>query len=157
AMGSHGGATAEGQVEVLASYGVTVEAMGCEIRATMDVVELDTAGLEHPLYMDAHAADADAVLLINRIKPHTDFHGPHESGIVKMAVIGLGKWKQADAMHSFGVRGLRDLIPLATARHITAGRLWGGIGVVENALDETAIIEAIPADRLLVRETELLA
>ena len=157
AMGSHGGATAEGQVEVLASYGVTAADMGCEIRATMEVIELDSFGLEHPLYMDAHAAAADAVLLINRIKPHTDFHGPHESGVVKMAVIGLGKWKQADAMHSFGVRGLRDLIPLATARLISAGRLWGGIGVVENALDETALIEAIPADKLLARETELLA
>jgi hypothetical protein len=157
AMGSHGGATAEGQVEVLAGYGVTAAAMGCEIRATMEVVELDSSGLEHPLYMDAHAAQAGAILLINRIKPHTDFHGPHESGVVKMAVIGLGKRKQADAMHSFGVRGLRDLIPLATARHIAAGRLWGGVGVVENALDETALVEAIPARNLLARETELLA
>jgi hypothetical protein len=157
AMGSHGNATADGQVEVLASYGVTPEKLGCEIRATMDVIELDAGGLEHPLHMDAHAAKADAVLLVNRIKPHTDFHGPHESGIVKMAVIGLGKKKQADVMHSFGVRGLRDLIPLATRKIIAAGRLWGGIGIVENALDETMLIEAIAADRLLARETELLA
>jgi hypothetical protein len=123
----------------------------------MEVIELDSAGLEHALYMDAHAAAADAVLLINRIKPHTDFHGPHESGIVKMAVIGLGKRKQADAMHSFGVRGLRDLIPLATSRLIESGRLWGGIGIVENAYDETAIVEVIPSQRLLARETELLS
>lgn len=157
AMGSHGNATAEGQIEVLAGYGVTAESMGCEIRATMDVIELDASGLEHPLYMDAHAAAADTVLLINRIKPHTDFHGPHESGVVKMAVIGLGKKKQADVMHSFGVRGLRDLISLATARLIAAGRLWGGVGIVENALDETLCIEAMAADRLLARETELLA
>jgi hypothetical protein len=157
AMGSHGGATAEGQVEVLASYGVTEREIGCEIRATMDVVELDSTGLEHALYMDAHAAAADTVLLINRIKPHTDFHGPHESGLVKMAVIGLGKRKQAEAMHSFGVRGLRDLIPLATKRLIADGHLWGGIGIVENALDETMVIEAMPAERLLARETELLA
>jgi hypothetical protein len=157
AMGSHGGATAEGQVEVLAGYGVTEGEIGCRILATMEVVELDSTGLEHPLYMDAHAAAADAVLLVNRIKPHTDFHGSHESGLVKMAVIGLGKRKQADAMHSFGVRGLRDLIPLATQRLIAAGRLWGGVGVVENALDETMLIEAIAAERMIARETELLA
>jgi hypothetical protein len=157
ARGSHGGATAEGQRDVLAGYGVTETEIGCEIRATMDVIELDSTGLEHPLYMDAHAATADAILLINRIKPHTDFHGPHESGLVKMAVIGIGKRTQADAMHSFGVRGLRDLIPLATRHLIAAGRVWGGVGVVENALDETMLIEAIPADRLLARETELLA
>jgi hypothetical protein len=157
AMGSHGNATAEGQIEVLAGYGVTAESMGCEIRATMEVIDLDAGGLEHPLYMDAHAATADAILLINPIKPHTDFHGPHESGVVKMAVIGLGKKKQADVMHSFGVGGLRDLIPLATAHLIAAGRLWGGIGIVENALDETLCVEAVSADRLLARETELLA
>jgi hypothetical protein len=156
AMGSHGGATAEGQLEVLASYGVTPHEIGCEIRASMEVVELDSTGLEHPLYMDAHAATADAVLLINRIKPHTDFHGPHESGLVKMAVIGLGKRKQAEAMHTFGVRGLRDLIPIATRRLIERRVVWGGIGIVENAYDETAVVEAIGADRLMVRETELL-
>ncbi len=157
AMGSHGGATAAGQTAVLASYGVTAVEMGCEVRATMDVVELDASGLEHPLYMDAHAAAADAVLLINRIKPHTDFHGPHESGIVKMAVIGMGKERQASTMHSFGVRGLRDLIPLAARRLIELRRIWGGVAIVENAYDETALIEVIPPERLLARETELLA
>jgi hypothetical protein len=155
-MGSHGGATAEGQVEVLAGYGVTEVEIGCRILATMEVVELDSTGLEHPLYMDAHAAAADAVLLINRIKPHTDFHGPHESGLVKMAVIGLGKERQAIEMHRFGVPGLRDGVPRAAARLLATGRIVAGLGIVENAYDETMAIELVPASALLAREPALL-
>jgi hypothetical protein len=156
AMGSHGGATAAGQLEVLASYGITEAAMGCPIRASMDVVELDSAGLGHPLYMDAHAASADRILLINRIKPHTDFHGRYESGLAKMSVIGLGKAKQAEVMHSFGIPGIRDLVAKAAERVLGTGKIWGGVGIVENAYDETAAIEVIASDRILEREPQLL-
>lgn len=157
AMGSHGGATAAGQREVLAGYGVTEEAMGCPILATMDVVELPARGLEHPLFLDRHAAEADGIVLINRIKPHTDFHGRYESGLVKMAVIGLGKEAAALALHRFGVRGLRDLIPLAAAQLLATGRVLFGLAIVENAYEATALIEAIPGNRILDREPILLA
>jgi hypothetical protein len=156
AMGSHGGATAEGQRDVLAGYGVTESAIGCPILATMEVVELPAPGLEHPLFLDRHAAAADGIVLINRIKPHTDYHGPHESGLVKMAVIGLGKHAAALALHRLGVRGLRDLIPLAATRLLGTGRILFGVAVVENAYDATAVVEAIPAARILDRERELL-
>jgi len=156
AMGSHGGATAEGQAEVLASYGINEKEVGCPIRSSMEVVELSSEGLEHPLYMDRQAWAADGILLINRIKPHTDFHGTYESGLVKMAVIGLGKEPQALAIHHFGVRGLRELIPKAGARLLDLGKIVAGIAIVENACDETAHVELIPANQILAREPALL-
>jgi hypothetical protein len=156
AMGSHGGATAEGQSELLASYNITESEIGCPVRSSMDVVELDSQGLPHPLYMDRNAFEADGVLLINRIKVHTDFHGSYESGLAKMSVIGLGKERQALVMHSFGVGGLRDLMPKAAARVLDSGKIIGGIAIVENAYDETAIIEVIPANQILPREPALL-
>lgn len=156
AMGSHGGATAEGQREVLRSYGLDAAAIGCEIRATMDVVELPQGDCPVPVVTDAAAARAAATILVNRIKPHTDFHGPHESGLVKMAAIGLGKRVQAEALHAHGVRGLRDLMPLVGAQVLAHGNVVLGVGIVENALDRTMHVEAIPVARLAVRERELL-
>src|SRR5688572_7633949 len=111
AMGSHGGATAEGQAQVLASYGITEQSAGCPIRSSMEVVQIPSEGLPHDLFMDRHAFEADGIILINRIKPHTDFRGVYESGLVKMSVIGLGKERQAVAIHDFGVHGLRNLLP----------------------------------------------
>ena len=157
AMGSHGGATAEGQAALLASYGITEPAMGCPIRATMEVAELPNDELETKLFMDRFAWESDGVIVINRIKPHTDFHGTHESGLAKMSVIGLGKERQAFEMHSFGVRGLRDLVPQAARRLFATGKILAGLGIVENACDETMLIEAIPAVAIFTRETELLA
>lgn len=156
AMGSHGGATAEGQKQVLESYGVTESAAGCPIRSSMEVVQLPSEGLPHPLFMDRHAFEADGIILINRIKPHTDFHGLYESGLVKMAVIGLGKERQAVAMHDYGVPGLRNLVPKAAARILDLGKVIAGIAIVENAYDETAVIELIPAHQILAREPALL-
>lgn len=156
AMGSHGGATAEGQTELLASYGITEHAMACPIRSSMEVVELAQEGLSNKVFMDRFAWESDGVIVINRIKPHTDFHGPHESGLVKMSVIGLGKEAQAFELHRFGVHGLRDLVP-QTAKHVLAtGKILMGIGIVENAYDETAIIEAIPGAQIMTREPVLL-
>ena len=120
AMGSHGGATAEGQAAVLASYGFADGWMGCAVRSSMDVVPV--AG-EHdlpvPIVTDAHAAAAAATILVNRVKQHTDFHGPYESGLMKMAAIGLGKRVQAEALHAHGTYGLRELMP-RVARHVLA-------------------------------------
>lgn len=156
AMGSHGGATAAGQAQLLADYGVTPAAMGCDVRSDMSVVELDRGDLPHALFMDRHAADAAGILLINRIKPHTDFHGPYESGLAKMAVIGLGKARQAIEMHRFGVPGLRDGIPRAAARVVAAGKILAGLAIVENAYDETMALEIVGADAILAREPHLL-
>ncbi len=157
AMGSHGGATAEGQREILASYGVTEEAMGCPIRATMEVVEIDSSGLEMKIYMDKFGYESDGVILLNRIKPHTAFHGEFESGLVKMSVIGLGKERLANEMHRFGVYGLKTIMPQAARRILATGKVVLGVGIVENAYDETAIIEALTPAEILTREPELLA
>lgn len=156
AMGSHGGATAEGQREILAAYGVTEQAMGCPVRATMEVVELDNGGLELPLFMDQYAYQSDGVILINRIKPHTAFHGDYESGLVKMSVIGLGKERLASEIHSYGIYGLKTLMPQAARRLLATGKILLGVGIVENAYDETAIIEALTPEEILRREPELL-
>lgn len=156
AMGSHGGATPEGQRQLLADYGVTPDAMGCDIRSSMDVVELDRGGLPHGIFMDRHAHDAAGVLLVNRVKPHTDFHGSYESGLAKMAVIGLGKERQAIEMHRFGVPGLRDAMPRAAARLLGMGKILAGMAIVENAYDETMAVEVVPASSLMAREPVLL-
>ena len=95
AMGSHGGATAEGQAGVLASYGITEKQMGAPVRSTMQTVDLPRCDSPVPVCMDAYAVEADGVILLNRIKPHTSFHGRYESGLTKMAAIGLGKQRQA--------------------------------------------------------------
>ena len=106
AMGSHGGATAEGQAEILAGLGITEAALGVPIVSSMDVAEIPAAGLSHALFMGRNAFESDGVVLLNRIKPHTDFHGTYESGLVKMSVVGLGNHAQAKIMHGLGVGGL---------------------------------------------------
>ncbi len=155
-MGSHGGATAEGQREILASYEISEAAIGCPVRASMEVVELDNGGLELPLFMDRYAFESDGVILINRIKPHTAFHGEYESGLIKMSVIGLGNKRLASELHRFGVYGLKTLMPLAGRQILLTGKILLGIGIVENAYDETAIIEALTPLEILAREPELL-
>ncbi|HLJ57415.1 MAG TPA: hypothetical protein VKT77_20420 [Chthonomonadaceae bacterium] len=150
AMGSHGGATAEGQIEVLEGYGITPEAVGAEIRATMEVEQIGTLEGEdagdfagQPIYWERNALAADAVLLVNRVKAHTDFTGEIESGIAKMSVIGLGKRHGAESVHRFGARGLRDLMP-RLARWIARGqRLLGGVALIENELGRTSEIHAL--------------
>lgn len=154
AMGSHGGATAEGQREVLVSYGL--DRLGCEIRSSMDVVELPQGASPVPVVMDAHAAAAAATIVVNRVKPHTDFTGTYESGLVKMLAIGLGKRVQAEAVHAHGVRGLRDLVPLVAREVLARGNVVLGVGVVEDDADRTMLVEALPAARVLQEEPRLL-
>ena len=156
AMGSHGGATAEGQQELLAGYGVTEAFVGAPIRSSMQVVELDSTGLPHRLYMDKHAAQADGVIVCNRVKVHTDFHGPVESGMLKMCVIGLGKHAQALEMHSYGVYGLRELVAPAARKVLATGKIVLGVGVAENAYDQTAQIRAALPPSIEQAEAELL-
>ena len=156
AMGSHGGGTAQGQSEVLASYGITATTMGCPIRSSMETVELTPPDAKNRVYMDRYAYQADGVILLNRIKLHTDYHGPHESGLVKMSVIGLGKHTQALEIHSWGVYGLRHLIPWTAQQILGTGKIRFGLAVVENAYDETMLVRALPAERIFADEPGLL-
>ncbi|MEJ7632228.1 MAG: lactate racemase domain-containing protein [Rubrobacteraceae bacterium] len=156
AMGSHGGATAEGQVGILSSLGVTEESVGAEIRSSMEVVEIGATGRGVPVYMDKIASEADGVVVVGRIKQHTDFHADFESGLLKMAAIGLGKHAQALALHALGVPGIRDHMVETGTLVFGSGKVLFGVGVVENAYEETAIIEAIPPEKVAEREAELL-
>ncbi|MGH3109150.1 MAG: lactate racemase domain-containing protein, partial [Rubrobacter sp.] len=156
-MGSHGGATAEGQVEILESLGVTEEFCGAPIRSSMEVVELGETERGVPVYMDRIASQADGVVLVNRIKAHTDFRSKIESGLMKMASIGLGKHEQALALHGYGVEGIRDFMVEVGDKVLESGHILFGVATVENAFDEPAIIEAIPAAEIHEREAELLA
>lgn len=156
AMGSHGGATAEGQREVLESYGVTEARVGMPVRSSMETVEIPAPDLGHRVFMDRNAWESDGVILVGRIKVHTDYHGAFESGLIKMTVIGLGKQDQATAIHSYGVRGLREKILPTSRKIIATGKVLGGIGIVENAYDQTRVIRLVPADRFEAEEPALL-
>lgn len=145
AMGSHGGAVAEGQAGILAGYGITEAAMGVPVRATMEVVQLGALDDGYPIYFDRYASQADRVVVINRVKHHTDFKGPIESGLCKMCAIGLGKRQGADAIHRFGADGLRNIMPEVGRRLVAAGRVVGGIAIIENERGRTAAIKAVPA------------
>jgi hypothetical protein len=156
AMGSHGGATAEGQVEILASLGVTEEFCGAPIRSSMETVEIGETARGVPVFMDKIASQADGVVVVNRIKAHTDFRAEVESGLLKMASIGLGKHAQALALHGYGVEGIRDFMVEVGEEVMDSGHILFGLGIVENAYDEPATIEAIPTREIPVRERELL-
>ena len=156
AMGSHGGATAEGQVEILASLGVTEEACGAPIRSSMETVEIGETERGIPVFMDRIASEADGVVVVNRIKAHTDFRAEVESGLLKMASIGLGKHAQALALHGYGVEGIRDFMVEVGEEVLASGHVLFGLGIVENAYDEPATIEAIPTGEIPHRERELL-
>ena len=156
-MGSHGGATAEGQLRVLEHLGVTAASVGCPIRAGMDTIVIGTLDNGLPVHMDAHATSADGVFVINRVKPHTAFTGPHESGLVKMLVIGLGKRNGADCCHSLGFGRFAEVMP-QMARLLLERKpsLLGGLAVVENAHDRVCLLEAVLPERLLERDQALL-
>lgn len=156
AMGSHGGATAEGQKKLLEGYGIREDLIGAPIKSSMEVVELPSDGLENKVFMDKIAYSADGTIIINRIKPHTDFHGDVESGLLKMCVIGLGKHKQAIEIHRFGTYGLRCLIPPTAKRILQYGNIIFGIGIVENAYDETMMIEVVKPEDFEETDKRLL-
>ena len=157
AMGSHGAATAEGQKKVLESYGISEAATGVSIKASMDTVVVGHLSDGTPVYVDKHAAQADGIVVINRIKPHTGFRGATESGLTKMLSIGIGKIAGAASYHSHGMDRFPELLPQIRDVVISARTVLFGVGVVENAYDETALIELIPAERLTLREPELQA
>src|SRR5262245_47347366 len=139
AMGSHGGATPEGQRELLAEYRVTERELGVEVRTDMATVKIGTNSWGEPVYWDRNAFESDGVVTISRIKPHTDFRGSFESGIMKMTVIGLGKRDGAAQHHRWGLRGLRDMMPETAKVILDSTRFMGGLGIVENASEQTAL------------------
>lgn len=158
AMGSHGGATAEGQVEVLAELGITESVCEAPIVSAMDVVEIGQTPEGIAVHMDKHAYEADGVVLIGRVKLHTDFKSPSgfESGLLKMAAIGLGKHKQALLLHRYGIHGIRDLMPSVAKVVLEKGKIVCGLAIVENALEQTAYLEAIKTADIVSREPKLL-
>jgi hypothetical protein len=155
-MGSHGGATAEGQRDVLRHLGISEETMGAPILSSMEVVEIDRLPNGLPVYVDKYAYEADAIVVINRVKPHTAFRGPIESGIMKMIAIGLGKQKGAEACHQLGFKYMAENVPAMARIMIEKLPIVFGVALVENAYDQTCIVELLPAERIEEREKELL-
>lgn len=156
AMGSHGGATAEGQAEVLFHLGVCESTVGCPVVSSMEVVELSRLPNGMPIYMDKHAYEADGIIVINRIKPHTAFRGPNESGLVKMITIGLGKQKGAESCHAYGFKFMHELIPAMAREALAHAPILFGIATVENAYDHVAKVVIASADTLIETDRQLL-
>lgn len=156
AMGSHGGGTAEGQRQILRELGVTAESLGAEVYAGTDVVKLGVTQSGMTGYCDATAAACDAILLVNRVKMHTLFTEPFGSGLQKMIVVGLGKVPGAEDMHRRGA-GLQMANNIAeiAATSLATGKFLGGVAIVENGYEETALLEAVPAARIHERELDL--
>jgi Lactate racemase N-terminal domain len=156
AMGSHGGGTAEGQRQLLAELGVTETTAGCPIRCEMGTVVLGTNSFGLPIHFDENAFDADGIILLNRIKPHTSFTGRYESGLLKMLAIGLGKRQGAAQVHKLGLPGLKTLLPEVGAFLLSRTPVALGLGILENAFEQTAAIVAVEPEELLEVEPRLL-
>ncbi len=154
-MGSHGGATAEGQRAVLEHLGITQEAVGAEIRSSMEVVEVGRLANGLPVYVDKYALQADGIVVINRVKPHTAFRGPVESGIMKMISIGLGKQKGAEACHQMGFKHMAENVPAMAKVIMAKTPFLFGVATVENAFDKIAIVEVLTPDEVIAKEPDL--
>jgi Lactate racemase N-terminal domain len=156
AMGSHGGGTAEGQRAMLAEFGVTEARLGCPIRSEMDTAILGTNSFGLPIHFDENALDADGIVLLNRIKPHTSFTGRYESGLLKMLTIGLGKRQGAEQVHKLGLPGLLRLLPEVGAFLLEKTPVALGIALLENAEEKTARVVGVEPEELLEVEPALL-
>jgi hypothetical protein len=157
AMGSHGSGTAEGQRAVLESYGITEEYVGAPIRASMEVVSLGSTSEGFPVVLDKHASEADHIGVVARVKPHTGYHGPVESGLLKMMMIGLGKHAGALAYHRILLEYPFDQVVRSVSRTVRARTpISFGLGLVENAYEETALVEAVTPETFEPREEQML-
>jgi hypothetical protein len=157
AMGSHGGGTAEGQLEVLKSLNITESSIGAPIVSSMEVVEIGRSSFGFPVMVDKHAAEADGIIVVNRVKPHTEFEGPIESGLMKMMAIGMGKHKGCLQVHKQTVNyGYREVIPEIGRVILEKLPILFGVALVENVYDETALIQAIDPTQFLIEEERLL-
>jgi len=156
AMGSHGGATAEGQESILKAYGITEAHCGAPIRSSMEVVRIGQKDDGQPVYIDKYAAESDGIVAIGRIKPHTDFRGPYESGLMKMLTVGLGKKKGAELFHQQGPENMATNLQIIGNIILRQAKILFGIGLIENAYDETARIEVLTSTEIPEQEPELL-
>jgi hypothetical protein len=157
AMGSHGGGTVEGQIEVLAEYGITPAGVGAQIRASMETVELGQVLDGVRVFMDRIAyTEADAIVPVARVKPHTDFRGEIESGLHKMLGVGFGKHRGASYLHTFPMDQFGTLLPAVGELVLQKAPVPFGLALVEDSYEETAIVEAVPGETMSIRERELL-
>ncbi|PKK87966.1 MAG: hypothetical protein CVV64_20895 [Candidatus Wallbacteria bacterium HGW-Wallbacteria-1] len=156
AMGSHGGGTAEGQKHILNSYGITEERVGCPILSSMETVSVGTSPEGHPVHIDALANAAQGIIVVGKIRPHSGFSGPYESGLMKMMTIGLGKQHGAAVCHNAGAKYLAKYIPMFANVILENCNILFGVGIIENAYHKTYLIECIPAKDIPSREPALL-
>lgn len=156
AMGSHGGATAEGQLEILTGYGITEDYLGCPIVSSMEVTKIGVNDEGGDVFIDKNAAGADGIIISCRIKPHTSFRGPYESGIMKMMAIGLGKQHGAEVCHAQGYQNMAKNVPLFGKCVLENAPVLFAVPVIENAFDETCGIYAVAAEDVVEEEPKLL-
>ncbi|MGE4283164.1 MAG: lactate racemase domain-containing protein [Clostridia bacterium] len=155
-MGSHGGASAEGQREVIASFGITEETMGCPVRSSMETVQVGVSEYGLPVRIDKLANEADGIIVVGRVKPHTSFRGKLESGLCKMITIGLGKQYGAEICHAQGFRYMEKNITSIAAVVLQECKILFGVAIIENAYDKTKKLEAVPAEKIFDEEPILL-
>lgn len=157
AMGSHGAATAEGQADVLAHYGITEATMGCPVRSSLEVISLGKTPEGIEAFLDKHASGADGIMLVGRVKQHTDFEGKIESGLFKMMAIGLGKWAGAKNYHTHAYKlGMETVIRSVGKQVLGSGKILGGMAILEDAYHNTAKLSAVPVGQMLEMEEGLL-
>lgn len=156
AMGSHGGANAEGQREILANFGITETSIGAPIHSSMDTVVLGHTANGLTVYYDAFASQADATIIVAKIKPHPGFHGTYESGLAKMVVIGLGKQIGAEACHAAGMDQMAERVEEIASRSLELNNVVFAVGVLENAYDDIAKIVTVSSDSIMKEEPALL-
>lgn len=154
-MGSHNGATGSGQQAMIESLGITEAAMEMPIRASMEVVQIGEVSTG-PVFMDRHCHESAGVLVINRVKLHTCFAGPIQSGLTKMMVVGMGKIRSAQTFHSSGAAGMKEMLLEMGQYVLDSGRILGGLAILEDGYDQTAELHAIPPEQILSREADLL-
>lgn len=155
-MGSHGGATVEGQLKIAEKFGVTERTMGIPIKAAMEVVQLGTTAAGVPVFIDRYASESDGIIVIHRVKPHRHIMGTHQSGLLKMLTIGLGKLKGAATVHSFGWENFQQNIPQVASLVLQKAPVILGLALVENGFAKTAIIEAVKPENFIERDAALL-
>ena len=156
AMGSHGGATAEGQLQILESLGITEDAVGCPIKSNMETVVIGESPEGKPVYIDRHAFEADGIVVVARVKPHTAFRGTYESGLLKMLAIGMGKQKGAESCHDEGFGRMAHNIEMYADVVMAKANILFGIAIVENAFDNTGLVESVLTADFKKREALLL-
>ena len=156
AMGSHGGATAEGQRAILEGYGITEDYVGCPIISSMEVKKIGVNEEGMDVFIDKNAAESDGIILGCRIKPHTAFRGPYESGIMKMMAIGLGKQHGAEVCHEAGFKNMAKYVPMFGRAIIKNAPILFAVPTIENAYDETCKIIAVNAEEIIEKEPPLL-